>query len=254
VGILCWKSYKTVENTLKSYRTNGLFDLCKSIIYFQEKTPEYEELAKKYGVEEIMGTPQNLHILKGFLALVEATKTPYMIFAECDFELVHDKVYTEKVLQEALHLLEEKGVDMVKLRDREKPGEPLYSRQDIGIGPGEFADDIPISPDALCQVHKLETLHYLKEPEKKFPGVFEVIDMGTGHKWYKCSEQHNEWSNNIFIAKMTFLRDRVKKLLDESGKSNDANSILEDYLSDHLKGYSLAGGPGLFTHNRLDRG
>lgn len=258
LAMLCWKSYKTIENTLTSYKTNGLFDLCKSIIFFQEIGQRERDIAKNYPFDKVLGSETNKHILQGFLELLKATDTPYFIFAECDFELIHDKSYTEGVLQDCLELLETKGVDFIKLRDREQPGEPLYSRIQL-VGPdgkqlikeGEYADHIEIPHDSLCQRHKLETLHFLKEPEKKFPGVFEIIQLA--HKWYKCSDQHNVWGNNIFIAKTQFLKDRVLKVIRDHGMETSEDSIMENFLEKNLKGYTLAAGPGLFKHNRLDR-
>jgi hypothetical protein len=141
-------------------------------------------------------------------------------------------------------------VDYIRLRDKEQPGEPLHSRM-IGLAPGEYADDKNIPADAKCRNYKLETTHFLREPEKKFPGVFEIITLR--HKWYKCSDKDNTWSNNIFIAKTEFLRGRVQKLLEDRGMADRTDSNLEDFLMQNLKGYTLASGPGLFKHNRLDR-
>ena len=39
LGILSWRSYSTLNNTLESFKKNGLTDMINIIIYFQEISP-----------------------------------------------------------------------------------------------------------------------------------------------------------------------------------------------------------------------
>lgn len=255
IGILCWKSPQTITNTLKSYKDNGLFDRVKSMIYIQEISDKYRDIAKNHGVETILGTEENVGMVRAFVDLVEATQTKYFIFAECDFELVHDKDTTDRVLKESIRLMEEEGVDLVRLRDREKPGEPLGSLDILPVKGEElqtftFEENYPF---------KLETVMFLKNPEKSFPGLFTIVEYGS--RWYTCdANKCAPWSNNIFITTVQFLKDRVLPLLAQrpgvnaNGKNDDLFTKLEGYLMGNLRDYKIAQGPGLFTHNRLDRG
>lgn len=255
IAILCWKSPETITNTLRSYKDNGLFEMVKSMIYIQEISDKYRDIAKDHGVETILGNEENVGMVRAFVEMIEATQTKYFIFAECDFELVHDRDTTDRVLKETLRLMEEEGVDLVRLRDKENPGEPLGSK-----------DMIPVKGDELQNYKfeanypfKLETVMFLNNPEKAFPGLFTIVDYGS--RWYTCdANKCAPWSNNIFITTVKFLKDRVVPLLAErpgvnaNGKNDDLFTKLESYLMGHLRDYKVAQGPGLFTHNRLDRG
>jgi len=212
-------------------------------------------MGNKYGITELLGGPENTGILRALIALVEATKTKYFIFAECDFKLVHDKQTTDRVLKESIKLMEEKDVQLVRLRDRKQPGNPLGARMFV---PATNAELKEYKFDQGFE-YKLETVMFLENPDEKFPGTFEVIDYGS--RWYKCADKGcAPWSNNIFITTTEFMRNRVLPLLEKrpgvnaAGKNDDVFGKLEGYLITHLKGYNVAQGPGLFEHIRLDRG
>ena len=249
LAILCWKSFKTLKNTLESYKANGLLKHVHTVIYFQERTPECEAIAKDYGITDVLGTAENIGILDAFMALIRHTTTPYFIFAECDFELVHGEDVVQKVLADAKKLMEEKDVQLVRLRDRKNPGKPLGSREIVPVSDAE----LPGHTFDQGYPYKIETLHFLEKPEEKFPGVFEIIHYN--YPWYKCSSNHSTWSNNVFIAKTSFLKEKVLKLLEGLPKEGMDHkfSRLENFLLANLKDYTIAGGHGLFTHNRLDR-
>jgi hypothetical protein len=254
LGILCWKAFKTVENTLKSYKDNGFLDMVHPVIYFQERTAECDAIANKYGITDIMGTSENTGILQAFIDLIEHSTTPYFIFAECDFELVHNATETKEIMEECIKLMTEHDVPLVRLRDRKKPGAPLGSR-DFMKGTHEElqSPDYKVDPNFAF---KAETIHFFDKPEEKFPGVFQVVDYK--HKWYICDSAHQTWSNNIFIATTAFLKEKVIPILKQrpvnaNGKNGDKFAKLEHYLIANLKDYKIGGGDGLFTHNRLDR-
>ena len=255
IGILAWKSPKTIANTLESYKNNGLLKMVHPIIYFQERTPEEDTLAKSYGINDIIGTDKNVGIIQSFMELINHTKTKYFIFAECDFELVNNQKRTAEILKECIDLMEKKGVDLIRLRDRENPGTPLGSHPiNAGLKSKDKLNHHPMNSNFT---HKIESLHFLEHPEKKFPGVFEVIDYK--HRWFKTSSDNSPWSNNVFITSVAFLKDSVFPALNgrsgvsSNGKDDDLFSKMEVYLGKELKGYTIAGGPGLFKHNRLDR-
>lgn len=253
IGILAWKSPQTLVNTLDSYKKHGLLKMVHPIIYFQERTPELDALAKSYGITDIIGTNENIGILRAFMELIEHTKTKYFMFAECDFELVNDEAKTAIILKECIRLMTEKGVDLVRLRDRKNPGEPIGSRQWIPVPD----DQIQTHPIDMGFPHKIESLYFLDKPEEKFPGVFEIVDYDN--KWYKCDSKHSWWSNHVFITTVDFLKNKVFPLLrtrpgiGPDGKNDDLYAKMENYLIKTLHGYTVAGGPGLFKHNRLDR-
>jgi GR25 family glycosyltransferase involved in LPS biosynthesis len=258
IGIVCWKSPKTITSTLNSYKKHGLFDLVHPILYIQERTPKYEKIGIDHGIQEIMGTSENLGILQAFIALIEATKTKYFIFAECDFKLVHDNATTEKVLGEAIRLIEEENVQVVRLRDRKNPGDPMIAEMIAGVN--EMSDE-ERNKHVYDQnfAYKLESVMFLEHPDKAFPNVFKTIDYSS--RWYTCSDKGcAPWSNNIFIAPTAFMKEKILPLLmkrpgvNAQGRNDDVFAKLEFYLGEHLTNYTVAQGPGLFTHERHDRG
>lgn len=248
LGILAWKSPLTIRNTLESYKKNGLLAMVKPLMYFQERTPENDALAKEFGSKNVMGDPlKNTGIIGGMLEMIQATTTKYFIFAECDFELVNDEATTKKILNETIKLMKEKDVQLVRLRDKKQPGEPLGSR-DFAPVPDE---QLPNYTFDSSFPYKIEVVMFPGDiqPDKVFPGLFERIDYDT--PWYKTTSENAPWSNNIFIAKTDFLKEKLVPLLE---KNRDMPSTsMEQYLIQHLSGYNVAAGNGLFKHNRLDR-
>lgn len=247
MGILTWKSPLTIRNTLESYKKNGLLGMVKPILYFQERSPQDDEIAKEYGIKDVMGGQTNTGIIGGMIEMIQATTTKYFIFAECDFELVNDEATTKKILSEAIKLMEEKDVKLVRLRDKKQPGEPLGSRAFAPVPDEElpnftFDDSFP---------YKIEVVMFPGDiqPDKAFPGLFERIDYET--PWYKTSSEHAPWSNNIFIARTDFLKEKLLPLL-ETNREMPSTSM-EGYLIENLNGYSVAAGNGLFMHKRVDR-
>ena len=214
------------------------------VLYFQERSQQDDALAKEYGIKEVMGGPGNTGIIGAMIELIQATKTKYFIFAECDFELVHDTATTKKILKEAVKLMEEKDVHLVRLRDKKQPGAPLGSR--------DFAPkDLTNHTFDNSFPYKIEVVMFEGDvqPDKAFPGLFERIDYET--PWYKTSSEHAPWSNNIFIAKTDFLKEKLVPLLE---KNRDIPSTsMEGTLIQNLNGYNVAAGHGLFMHNRIDR-
>jgi hypothetical protein len=219
-------------------------DAVHPVLYFQERSGEDEALAKEYGIKDVMGGSGNTGILGAMIELIEATKTKYFIFAECDFELVNDRATTKKILKEAIKLMEEKDVQLVRLRDKKQPGEPLGSRD---FAPKDLTNHVFDNSFP----YKIEVVMFEGDvqPDKAFPGLFERIDYET--PWYKTTSEHAPWSNNIFIANTEFLKEKLVPLLQQH--RDIPSTKMEQMLIDNLKGYSVAAGHGLFKHNRVDR-
>lgn len=247
IGILSWKSPKTLENTLNSYKKNRLFDIVKPLMYIQQRTPHHDRVVKGYGIEDVLGGPKNTGIVNALIELLEHTTTKYFIFAECDFELVHTFATTKKILKEAIQLIETEDVQIVRLRDKKNPGSPLYSRQFAPVSD----EELPNYSFDTSFPYKIEVVMFPGDirPDKAFPGLFEAIEYET--TWFKTSWEHAPWSNNIFIANTQFLKDKLLPLLKKNRRVS--TKAMETFITDKLKAYSVAAGDGLFSHNRLDR-
>jgi hypothetical protein len=246
--MLCWKSPKTVKNTLDSYKKGNLLSAVNTNIYFQERDDASNALAAEYGITSVMGTGENVGILRALIEMINATTTPYFMFAECDFELVETEQAVSDVLNDAMKLIREKSVSVVRLINRKKPG-PVYSLNGKDSST-QFDKAFP---------YKLETLHVLDTPENMFPDAFTIVDGGGyNRKWYVCSFINNIWSNQIFLADMKFMKETILPLLEKSknaNKYNGAEKMLDAQCTatGALKDGLIAQGDGLFTHNRLNR-
>lgn len=240
LGILSWRSYKTLNNTLESFKKNGLIDMINIIIYFQEISPLDIHFAEKYNIK-YYGSELNCGIIGGFYELLKICNTEYFIFCENDFELVHEKLDTENILNDCLSLLNNYNVDKIHLRDRIKYGKPLYSKPVGDANIIKYNSNYP---------YKIESLLFLTNPEIQFPDIFTIVDLN--YKWYICDSIHQKWSNNIFISKTSWLKNNLLKLL-EDNIDNKEFFLMENLLIKNINNYVVSGGIGLFMHKRLDR-
>ena len=97
IGILSWGRENILEQTLKSYKKNGLFDLSDDItIFFNEITEKDIKIAKKYKLNYI-GNTKNIGIQKGILELLKKAKNEYFLFLEYDWSLIENQNKTYKL-------------------------------------------------------------------------------------------------------------------------------------------------------------
>jgi len=256
IGYLSWKRYSVLKQTLDSHLKNGLFDLIKKenrIIFFQEIDSCDVKIAKEYDCN-YAGSKNNIGILNAFIELVSNCKTEYFIFCENDFMLVENKNTVEKTFNDAVNILSNNKADIIRLRHRNNPGEPLYSKP-------ENIEDWLIQ-DQRDFPYKLESSSWLKNPNHFFNNLFEEYD--GNYKWYITTIEHQRWSNNIFLSKTSYLKSVVIPLVKYFINENDKYSGLEDVLTNYKKHigkdkilnklieqYSntkIASGEGLFMH------
>jgi len=113
VGILSWKSHKTLEKSLQSYEKIGFknfFDEAK--IIFQEISEDDKKLAQKYGYDYV-GIEQNLGIQNGHKLIHDNLNTDYILVLENDNPVVEDKDTVYKRLLKSLELLENNKIDLM---------------------------------------------------------------------------------------------------------------------------------------------
>jgi hypothetical protein len=256
IGYLSWKRYNILHQTLSSHLNNGLFNIIKPsnrLIFFQEICAKDIDIAKEFNCNYI-GNNTNIGILNAFIRLVEECKTEYFIFCENDWNLIENKEITEKILYDSIEILNNEKANIIKLRHRINPGNPLYSR------PKNVDEWLNANYSGFP--YKLESLSWLDDPNKTYNNLFE--EFNGKYKWYITTLQHQSWSNNIFICKTTYLLNIIIPLLNYFITSNDKYLGLEDILinykkylgknnklDDIINQYSnikIAGGNGLFTH------
>jgi hypothetical protein len=233
LSYLSYKSYLTLENTLKSHI--GLLDIVKEKqIYFQEFNETDLYIAEKYGLE-FFGTTQNTGIRGGLLELLNNCRTTYFLFLENDFELIESVETAKQVLNDCISLIENHNIKVVRLRHELYPGEPLYSR--------------PISFEHLGGL-KLEAIYRHNDLSELYPEIIKKINLG--YSYFYTTSNNAQWSNNVFICRTDWLKSVIKEIF---SNNNEVDFMLEPTLVQHslVNDYLVAHGKGLFTHNRIDR-
>lgn len=236
IGMLSWKSEKTLKNTLKSYKRNGLLELTDDFtILFQEVSDDDKKIAEKFGVRYI-GLNDNIGIGKAIEKLARNAKYDHFLFLEHDWELVENQNTTKNQLEKGLQFLQN-GFDVVKYRSRSKPGIPLYSADHKGKEL-EYFDDW----HQVTSPHLLESLHWL-DPAEQFPDKIQKQE-----EFFISTSRWANWSNNPFLIHKNFY---LEKLLPFAGSAVQfERNIAPWWVKQNFK---IAQGEGLFKHNDLKK-
>src|SRR5215203_3438538 len=233
IAILSWHSTLTLVNTLESYKYYGLDKLAsQKVIFFQEITDEDKEIAKDFGYDYI-GDPNNIGIAAAYKRLIDFATSDLFLFLENDWELLRDPLWT---MNDAISMLTAGWVDVVKLRSRFSPGEPLWSRQYAG----KERDHPTFMLDA---VHWREDDTMVDLRPEIFPWYSELSKVN----WYMADAKHANWTNNPTMFRTDWLRQNIVPRL-----SGDVEKALQPWWEQQTY-YKVAQGEGLFTHRRIDR-
>jgi hypothetical protein len=239
IGYLSWKRHNILEQTLYSHYNNRLLNIIKhKLIYFQEISNNDINIANKFCLKNILGNIENVGIKNGFISLVNNCETDYFIFCENDWLLIENEQKTYDVLTDCINMLKNNNVDIIRLRHAKNPGSPLYSKpENVNKWLNQNIINFP---------YKLESLSWLDDPNKYYNNLLEEYD--GNYKWYITTNEHQKWSNNIFIAKTSYLRDIIIPFLNNSNnnkKYDGMETILINNIDINIR---IAGGVGLFKH------
>jgi hypothetical protein len=234
IGILSWGSHLTLENTLASYKINGLLNISNDIsIFFNNITMKDRLIADKYNLKYI-GDCDNIGIGKAIAILVNMSRYNYFLFLENDWVLVENEETVRRRIQTAIQLLDNNVADVVRLRHRLKYGDPLYT--------SIFKGDELKHPEYL-----LHSIHWVDNPEYKFQHIINKFIINDDD-WYLTTSRYAEYTNNPCIYKKEFLETNVIPFTIEG------MAIEEDIFSWWRdQNFKICQGPGLFEHIRLDR-
>ena len=91
IGILSWRGYDSLKNSLISYEKNGLSKLTsKKFICLPEYNREGIKIAKRFNYEPIL-IRENIGILGGFKELAKQMPKGPILLLENDLELIENK-------------------------------------------------------------------------------------------------------------------------------------------------------------------
>jgi hypothetical protein len=233
IGILTWNSYRTLSNTLNTYKRSGLLDMVNDVcIFSQEGQSKDYKISREYNTDIIL-SPTNVGIGKAFSRLVNSAETDYILLLENDWIIIDDYfpiVYDQ--LSKAVRMLETGKADVVKLRNRRIPGDPLYTLQ--------FNGREMDSPK-----HLIECVHWIEDPDIDFPDYIKK-DEETG--LYYAKSKYANHTNNPCLFKKSFY---TKNISPFAGDGIDLEGNIQEWWQN--QDFTVAHGEGLFTHYRIDR-
>lgn len=270
ISIVSWRSWKTLVETLHTYKISGLFDMVdRAVIYFQDISHRDINIANHFGVDYTGGP--NCGIADGMRNAAEYLGTDYVLFLENDCPAIVDHPETRRQIANAIDHLEKGRIDIMRLRSRLTPGDDFCSAQKY-LRYYEATDSEPLVQfdklkrlgirRRLRRIFKRYNLHRMKgrslyvekAPEVIFPEVIQKTEDGI---WI-CDSSCMEWTNQSVLCKRDFFLTILMPYVDShpsSGKSSNGFQTPELPLNcawwrrQHFK---IGQGEGIFTHRRHD--
>jgi len=254
IGILSWKGYDSLENSLFSYKKYGLSNMTdQKFVCLPEYSEEGIKIAEKYKYKPIL-IKQNLGILGGFKSLAENMPQGPILLLENDLELIENKKETFSQLQKSINLLNEHSFIQVRLRSRKSPGEPFVGLKKYK---SYWSDNIVSRTKRFLRPSKARRLigtsiYYYAEPHKIHPNVVKKIDKN----FYLVTSSVLNWANlAILVDRDVYLQTIIKKA-EQTKLKKQINGFknIEIELNNpwwHKNEFKILVAPGLFKHNRL---
>jgi len=271
VGILSWKSHKTLEKSLESYEKIGFKDLFDEVkIIFQEVSDEDKKLAEKYGYEYV-GTNDNLGIQHGHRLIHDNLSTDYVLVLENDNPVIVDNQTFKKRLNESVFHLENNDIDVIRLRHRWSFGEGFslekyieyYEIQKLHENYSSIEIKSNLLSKFLKRIKRLlrsekairlagYSLYFEKNPETIFPKYIKKLD----DEFFSVSSYIMTWTNQSALLKRKFYGELIDYAYSNpSSRTSNNFQDLEKPLNSNWwrdKNYKVGINEGVFTHNRFD--
>ena len=238
VGILSWKSDRTLKNTLESYNKNGLFNICDDVcVLFQEGKKSDLKIIDKHNASFVY-LKENEGIGKAFNMLAYLAKNKNILLLEHDWELIENEKEAFDRLVTGVTLLN-RGFSCVRYRSRRDYGDPLYSKVHYQNNELNFLDGVT----GLFSPHLLDCVHWIEDPHVKFP------DKISKHKdYFLSSSRWANYTNNPCLYKKDF----YLKVTDPfKGSGIELENNISKWWAE--QNFMVAQGEGLFKHNDIDK-
>ncbi len=254
IGILSWKGYDSLRNSLISYEKNGLSVLTNSkFICLPEYSEEGIEIAKKFKYEPIL-IRENIGILGGFKELAKQMPKGPILLLENDLELIENRKTTFNQIKKSIDLLAKHNAIQVRLRSRFDPGEPF-----VGVIKYKqyWSNDLLSSIKRFLRPSKAEKLigtsiYSIKNPEIRHSRYIKKLS----NEFYLVSSPNLNWANlAILVDRDSYLKIIIKRAeLTKSKHYINGFKNIEIELNSTWwkeKEFKILLAPGLFKHNRL---
>ena len=258
IGILSWKGYNSLRNSLLSYKENGLNNLTdQKYICLPEYTQKGIELSKEFGYRPIL-FKKNIGILNGFKELAKKMPEGPLLLLENDLPLIEDKKETFNQLSQSIKLLYKNKVSQIRLRSIKEPGEPFHGIEKYNrYWEENFFSKFRRTFRPLKAKKLIGTSVYVEDkPHLKHPKY--VFHLSKG--FYSLSTKVINWSNLAILVDRNFFLNVIIKEAENTERKNNVNGFknIEIELNKtwwRKQNWKIIISPGLFTHVRLsDRG
>ena len=254
IGVLSWKGYDSLINSLISYEKNGLSYLTNNkFVCLPEYTKEGIQIAKQFNYEPIL-IKNNKGILEGFKILAEQMPNGPLLLLENDLPLVENKKTTYNQLKISLELLSRPRVIQIRLRNRNDPGEPFVGIQKYK---DYWSDNLLSRTKRFIRPFKARKLigtsaYILSDPNKRHPN--EIKDISDG--FYLVSSSVLNWANLAILVDRDRYLNKIIKQAEIKKTNNKINGFknIEIELNNswwRKQEFDIIIAPGLFTHKRL---
>ena len=254
IGILSWKGYDSLENSLYSYKKNGLSNMTNhKFVCLPEYKEEGIKIVEKYNYRPIL-IKKNLGILAGFKKLAEEMPKGPILLLENDLELVEKKNETYSQLQKSINLLNKNRLIQVRLRSKKNPGEPFVGLKKYK---SYWSDNIISRTKRFLRPYKAHRLigtsiYYHEEPDKIHPDSVKKIDKN----FYLVTSSVLNWANlailvdrDIYLEKIIKTAEHIKSTKNINGFKNIEIELNNSWWRNNE--FKILIAPGLFKHNRL---
>ncbi len=274
LGILSWRSPQTLEKTLKSYEAQNLFSLFdENIIYFNQISEEDKKIADKFNLK-YYGDEKNLGFLGGMENLAKSMKSKYLLMLQNDCPIVEDFEETKRQITEAIQLLDNNKIDIMRLRHRFKVGEGFLDVNNyLKYYPAKKIDENFIAeeysiPQKNFKDNFIKTILRIFRPFKKkqIIGRSVYIEESPDLLFPKYIKKYKDifiidsmvinFTEQSFLIKKDFLIYLIN-YIKKHPKNRTLNGfqvpeiILNSFWWRHQH-FKIGVGKGLFTHNRFD--
>ena len=241
IGIVAYQGVKTLENTLQSFRTHGLFkdDREVRILFQQLDAPgrrawaedviqRYPELIPIYETKNI----QN----EAFFKLIKAcSKSEFVMIVEEDFGISNTVKDLKSELENAVYMLNH-GADAVRMRSRTDGGGPNYSKEGI-VKTGE-----------IIKTHMISHVMVDDHAENSHP---EISVCRNEPKTWCTSSKYGHYTNNPVLYRISFANEIFKQVPQDMRSFSKFEPWMTKWWSN--QDFVLAWSNGIFKHTRLDR-
>ncbi len=255
IGILSWKGYSSLYNSLKTYEENGLNSLTPSkFICLPEYNNEGIKICKNFGYKPIL-FKNNIGILNGFKNLAINMLDGPLLLLENDLSLVANDKITHILLKQSLEHLYKYKAAQVRLRSIKDPGEPFHAinkyKKYWGCGTIKKIKRL-LRPDKAKKL--IGTAIYSeKDPHIKFPKYISKLENNS----YLITSEIMNWSNLAILVDKNFFLNVIIKEAESTDSTKKINGFknIEIELNKQWwrdKRWNLIITNGLFKHLRVD--